>query len=212
MFRTYLSYPLWGKKKKLPRVQQKFGFFLCGLKGFWTWYSMTIGIRNALAHWISVCFTNLKGPCLFCLSTEPEKPCPLWKKFSPRCKRRRRILFELGWKGFWTWYLAASGVQKVLATWFSLRFTIQLGRVFLKVSNHQINFDLISLMRWADLIRNSSRRPTAAGFEPARAEPNGFLAHLHNHSDTLSWWKSAKIRYWNPIFQQKFLFSMSDQR
>ena len=28
---------------------------------------------------------------------------------------------------------------------------------------------------------------TAAGFEPARAEPNGFLVHLLNHSDTLSY-------------------------
>ena len=29
-------------------------------------------------------------------------------------------------------------------------------------------------------------KTTAAGFEPARAEPNGFLVHLLNHSDTLS--------------------------
>ena len=27
---------------------------------------------------------------------------------------------------------------------------------------------------------------TAAGFEPARAEPNAFRVHLLNHSDTLS--------------------------
>ena len=29
--------------------------------------------------------------------------------------------------------------------------------------------------------------PTARGFEPLRAEPNGFLVHLLNHSDTLSY-------------------------
>ena len=28
---------------------------------------------------------------------------------------------------------------------------------------------------------------TAAGIEPARAEPNGFQVHLLNHSDTLSY-------------------------
>ena len=27
---------------------------------------------------------------------------------------------------------------------------------------------------------------TTTGFEPARAEPNGFQVHLLNHSDTLS--------------------------
>ena len=31
-----------------------------------------------------------------------------------------------------------------------------------------------------------SPEPTARGFEPLRAEPNGFLVHLLNHSDTLS--------------------------
>ena len=29
-------------------------------------------------------------------------------------------------------------------------------------------------------------KATAKGFEPSRAEPNGFLVHLLNHSDTLS--------------------------
>ena len=29
--------------------------------------------------------------------------------------------------------------------------------------------------------------PTPKGFEPLRAEPNGFLVHLLNHSDTVSW-------------------------
>ena len=29
--------------------------------------------------------------------------------------------------------------------------------------------------------------PTARGFEPLRAEPNGFLVHHLNHSVTLSW-------------------------
>ena len=28
-----------------------------------------------------------------------------------------------------------------------------------------------------------NNKPTAAGFEPARAEPSGFLVHLLNHSD-----------------------------
>ena len=32
----------------------------------------------------------------------------------------------------------------------------------------------------------STKRPTARGFEPLRAEPNGFLVHLLGHSDTLS--------------------------
>ena len=30
-------------------------------------------------------------------------------------------------------------------------------------------------------------KPTARGFEPLRAEPNGFLVHHLNHSVTLSW-------------------------
>ena len=35
---------------------------------------------------------------------------------------------------------------------------------------------------WVIMIHSS----TARGFEPLRAEPNGFLVHLLNHSDTLS--------------------------
>jgi hypothetical protein len=31
-----------------------------------------------------------------------------------------------------------------------------------------------------------SESPTPRGFEPLRAEPNGFLVHLLNHSDTVS--------------------------
>ena len=40
-------------------------------------------------------------------------------------------------------------------------------------------------------------KATAKGFEPSRAEPNGFLVHLLNHSDTLSWcpliWKAYEM-------------------
>ena len=32
------------------------------------------------------------------------------------------------------------------------------------------------------------RETTPRGFEPLRAEPNGFLVHLLNHSDTVSCW------------------------
>ena len=41
---------------------------------------------------------------------------------------------------------------------------------------------------WPDLSRAPSQkmRPTARGFEPLRAEPNGFLVHHLNHSVTLS--------------------------
>ena len=31
------------------------------------------------------------------------------------------------------------------------------------------------------------REATPRGFEPLRAEPNGFLVHLLNHSDTVSY-------------------------
>ena len=31
------------------------------------------------------------------------------------------------------------------------------------------------------------KKATTKGFEPSRAEPNGFRVHLLNHSDTLSW-------------------------
>ena len=31
-----------------------------------------------------------------------------------------------------------------------------------------------------------SEKSTPKGFEPSRAEPNGFLVHLLNHSDTVS--------------------------
>ena len=30
-------------------------------------------------------------------------------------------------------------------------------------------------------------KATTKGFEPSRAEPNGFRVHFLNHSDTLSW-------------------------
>ena len=33
---------------------------------------------------------------------------------------------------------------------------------------------------------------TARGFEPLRAEPNGFLVHHLNHSVTLSMWKGEQ--------------------
>ena len=35
-------------------------------------------------------------------------------------------------------------------------------------------------------VKAARRATTAKGFEPSRAEPNGFLVHLLNHSDTLS--------------------------
>ena len=35
---------------------------------------------------------------------------------------------------------------------------------------------------------------TARGFEPLRAEPNGFRVHLLNRSDTLSWSKDAEFK------------------
>ena len=38
--------------------------------------------------------------------------------------------------------------------------------------------------------------PTARGFEPLRAEPNGFLVHHLTHSVTLS---SAEIKFHEPI-------------
>ena len=38
-------------------------------------------------------------------------------------------------------------------------------------------------------------QPTARGFEPLRAEPNGFLVHLLNHSDTLSWEGAIPANY-----------------
>ena len=34
---------------------------------------------------------------------------------------------------------------------------------------------------------------TARGFEPLRAEPNGFLVHHLNHSVTLSMWKGEEV-------------------
>ena len=37
-----------------------------------------------------------------------------------------------------------------------------------------------------DFVLRIAQKTTPAGFEPARAEPNGFLVHLLNHSDTLS--------------------------
>ena len=32
----------------------------------------------------------------------------------------------------------------------------------------------------------ATKKTTAKGFEPSRAEPSGFLVHLLNHSDTVS--------------------------
>ena len=36
-------------------------------------------------------------------------------------------------------------------------------------------------------ISDGPGKATPRGFEPLRAEPNGFLVHLLNHSDTVSW-------------------------
>ena len=36
-------------------------------------------------------------------------------------------------------------------------------------------------------------KATTKGFEPSRAEPNGFRVHLLNHSDTLSWAVSCEL-------------------
>ena len=36
------------------------------------------------------------------------------------------------------------------------------------------------------LLRNTLMKTTPKGFEPSRVEPNGFLVHLLNHSDTVS--------------------------
>ena len=43
--------------------------------------------------------------------------------------------------------------------------------------------------RWQHQKKTSLGNTTAKGFEPSRAEPNGFRVHLLNHSDTLSWKK-----------------------
>ena len=40
-------------------------------------------------------------------------------------------------------------------------------------------------------------RPSPAGFEPARAEPNGFQVHRLNHSAKVTWINSWKQK---PIF------------
>ena len=43
-------------------------------------------------------------------------------------------------------------------------------------------------------IPNNGHPSTPKGFEPLRAEPNGFLVHLLNHSDTVSWaWATHRI-------------------
>ena len=44
----------------------------------------------------------------------------------------------------------------------------------------------------------AAKHPTARGFEPLRAEPNGFLVHLLGHSDTLS------CLFLPPTFSTKF--------
>ena len=41
--------------------------------------------------------------------------------------------------------------------------------------------------------RQHARASTPKGFEPLRAEPNGFLVHLLSHSDTVS---SAEVPHW----------------
>ena len=43
------------------------------------------------------------------------------------------------------------------------------------------------------LARETMRKTTPKGFEPSRAEPNGFLVHLLNHSDTVSLAKCKKL-------------------
>ena len=45
-------------------------------------------------------------------------------------------------------------------------------------------FNFMHSMRTVRL--NARRTATPKGFEPLRAEPNGFLVHLLSHSDTVS--------------------------
>ena len=40
--------------------------------------------------------------------------------------------------------------------------------------------------------KKEKRQTTPRGFEPLRAEPNGFLVHLLSHSDTVSSGEGAK--------------------
>ena len=55
--------------------------------------------------------------------------------------------------------------------------------------NHQdqrrIHKAIIQAVEWPNAIKNQTTT-TPRGFEPLRAEPNGFLVHLLNHSDTVS--------------------------
>ena len=50
---------------------------------------------------------------------------------------------------------------------------------------------LLAVKQLVDLLchhqSQNSNNATPKGFEPLRAEPNGFLVHLLSHSDTVSW-------------------------
>ena len=49
-----------------------------------------------------------------------------------------------------------------------------------KILQNEYNFDIFTVQNYIIAVT------TTAGFEPARAMPNGFQVHLLNHSDTLS--------------------------
>ena len=44
-------------------------------------------------------------------------------------------------------------------------------------------------------LHHRRRKSTSAGFEPARAEPNGLAVHLLNHSDMMSLLIFTKINF-----------------
>ena len=51
----------------------------------------------------------------------------------------------------------------------------------------QMNFERLSeAPEYASAPATVKRKSTPVGFEPTRAEPNGFQVHLLNHSDTVS--------------------------
>ena len=52
------------------------------------------------------------------------------------------------------------------------------------------------------LVLRDAKRATPRGFEPLRAEPNGFRVHLLNRSDTVSCATSVNLCYGNVRFCQ----------
>ena len=96
------------------------------------------------------------------------------------------------WQMFvWIWWFAEHGDWKNKMCSWTPKTNVVVG------SNHAWCCKKATSTMWWSL----DEKATTKGFEPSRAEPNGFRVHLLNHSDTLSCRRVEQNSYVFPCCQ-----------